>query len=91
VELVILGWALVFAVVAAGVFVAARAIVQIASVVYDAIERRRDRASASREAAVLTLGAVAALAATALVAATAIILMLATVLSGNTTLPGQAQ
>jgi len=88
-ELVILGWALVFAVVAAGVFIAARAIVQIASVAYETIERRRDRASATRETALLSLGVVVSLAVTALVAATAIVLILATFLNGNTTLPGE--
>lgn len=83
-ELVILGWALVFAVVVAAVFVAARVIVQIATVAYEAMEQRRSASSAAKEGAVLGVGALVALIAAALVFATALLAVLAMLLQGNT-------
>jgi hypothetical protein len=83
-ELVILGWALVFAVVAAGVFIVARSLIQIASVAYSAIEKRLDTREATRQSALLALGGTIALLATALVAATAILVILAALLQGST-------
>ena len=83
-ELVILGWALVFAVVSAGVFLVARALIQIASLVYNAYEKRIDGRTATRETALLAIGSIVALLATALVAATAILVILASLLQGNT-------
>lgn len=83
-ELVILGWALVFAAVAAGVFVVARSLIQIASVAYDAIERKIDAREATRQTVLLGVGGTVALVATALVAATAILVILAALLEGNT-------
>ncbi|HYY55140.1 MAG TPA: hypothetical protein VFA01_07140 [Candidatus Dormibacteraeota bacterium] len=83
-ELVILGWALVFAVVAACVFLVARALVQIAAVAYNAIEKRIDAGTATRQSAMLAAGGAVALLAAAFVAATAILVALATLLEGNT-------
>jgi len=83
-ELVILGWALVFAVVSAGVFLVARALIQIASLVYNAYEKRIDSRTATRQSALLAIGSIVALLATALVAATAILVILASLLQGNT-------
>ncbi len=83
-ELVILGWALVFAVITAGAFLVARSVVQIATVAYDAMEKRLDRRTATRQAILLTAGSLVALVATALVAALAILVVLATFLQGNT-------
>jgi hypothetical protein len=88
VELAILGWALVFAVVAACVFVVARALVQIASLAYGAIEKRIDARSATREGAVLAVGGTVALLAAALVAAWAILAVLATLLQGGASAAG---
>lgn len=82
-ELVILGWALTFAVVTAGAFLVARAVVQIASVAYAYIEKRLDRREATRQTMALTAGALIALLATALVAASAILLVLASFLQGQ--------
>lgn len=82
-ELVILGWALTFAVITAGAFLVARAVVQIASVTYAYIEKRLDRREATRQTMTLTAGALIALLATALVAASAILLVLASFLQGQ--------
>jgi hypothetical protein len=83
-ELVILGWALVFAVVAACVFLVARALIQIASIAYNAIEKRIDAGAATRQSALLAVGGTVALLAAALVAASAILVVLAGLLQGNT-------
>ncbi len=82
-ELVILGWALVFAVVTAGAFIVARSVVQIASVAYNVIEKRLDRRTATRQTVLLTVGGMVALVATALVASFAILVVLASFLEGS--------
>ncbi len=83
-ELVILGWALVFAVVTAGAFLVARTVVQIASVVYGVLEKRLDRRTATRQTVLLSVGGIVALGVTALIAALAILVVLASFLEGNT-------
>ena len=83
-ELVILGWALTFAVITAGAFVVARSVVQIASVAYNVMEKRLDRRTATRQTVLLTVGGVLALLMTALIASYAILTVLASFLQGNT-------
>lgn len=83
-ELVILGWALVFAVVTAGAFLVARTVVQIASVAYGVLEKRLDRRTATRQTVLLSVGGIVALGVTALIAALAILVVLASFLEGNT-------
>ena len=83
-ELVILGWALTFAVIAAGAFLVARSVVQIAVVAYGVIEKRLDRRTATRQTVLLTVGGLIALLATAIVGATAILVVLAGLLQGST-------
>ncbi len=83
-ELAILGWLFVFAVVAGGAFVIARSIVQIAAVAYGTIEKQLDHRDATRRTVLLAAAGVVALVLTALVAATAIIVVLASFLAGST-------
>jgi len=76
VETAILIWFVVGAGIAAGAFIIARSVVQIASVAYGVLEKRLDPRAATRQTIVLTLAAVAGLIATSIIAGIAILAML---------------
>lgn len=75
-ELVILAWAVVAAGIVAGAFLIARAAVQLAAIAYAVMERRLDRAAATRQSVLVGAGLLAALAITALIASLAILALL---------------
>jgi hypothetical protein len=75
-EAAILIWFIVGAGIAAGAFVLARSVIQIASVGYGVLEKRLDPRVATRQTILLTLAAIAALIATSVIAGIAILAML---------------
>lgn len=72
-ELAVLAWFAVAAGIVAGAFLVARAAVQLAAIAYGVMERRLDRAAATRQSLAVGTGLLAALAVTALIAALAIL------------------
>jgi hypothetical protein len=76
-ELQILIWVVVGAGITAGVFLLARAVVEVGAVAYAAIERNMTRREATQRSAALLAGAGVALVATALVAAIAVLAIFA--------------
>ena len=76
-------WVVVGAGITAGVFLLARAVVEMGAVAYAAIERTITREQAARRGAALAVGATAALAVTALIAAIAVFAIFASVLSAT--------
>jgi hypothetical protein len=80
-EQAMLVWVVVGAGITAGVFLIARAVVEISAVTYAYVERTISRGEAMRRGAVLMAGAGAALAVTALVFAIAVLALFAIVLS----------
>jgi hypothetical protein len=79
-EIAILVWLAIGIGIAAGVFLAARSAIQIASVAYRVIERQMDTRTATREAGLLSLALVAALVVTAFVAGYAVLVVFASLL-----------
>ena len=75
-EIAILIWFVIAAGIAAGAFLIARSAIQIASVVYNVLEKRLDPRVATRQTIALTLAAIAAVVATASIAGIAILAML---------------
>ena len=75
-EIGILIWFVIGAGIAAGAFVLARSVIQIAAVAYNVLEKRLDPRIATRQAIALTLAAVAALIATSVIAGIAMLAML---------------
>ena len=76
-EIAILVWLAIGVGIAAGVFLAARSAIQIASVAYRVIERQMDARTATREAGLLSVALVAALVVTAFVAGYAVLVVFA--------------
>ena len=74
-------WVIVGAGITAGVFLLARAIVEVSAVTYAYVERTISRDEAMRRSAALMAGAAAALAVTALIFAIAVLAIFAAVLS----------
>ncbi len=74
-------WVVVGAGVTAGVFLLARAVVEVSAVAYAYVERRIGGGEAARRSAALVAGAGAALAATALIFAIAVLAIFAALLS----------
>ena len=79
-EVAILVWLAIGIGIAAGVFLAARSAIQIASVAYRVIERQMDARTATREAGLLSVALVAALVVTAFVAGYAVLVVFASLL-----------
>ena len=82
IENALLVWLIIGIGITAGVFLIARAAVQIAEVAYRVIEKRLDPKVATREGILLTLGMLAAGLAVAFIAAVAIAYFLGTLLQG---------
>ena len=80
-EVSILIWVLIGAGVTAGVFLIARAVVEVGAVAYAYVERNISRNEAMRRGGVLMAGAAAALAATALIFGIAVLALFAIALS----------
>ncbi len=76
-------WVVVGAGITAGVFLLARAVVEIGGVAYAAIERTISREAAAKRGAALAAGAGAALLAAALIAAIAVLAIFASLLNGQ--------
>lgn len=83
VELTILLWVVIGAGITAGVFLLARAVVEVGAVAYAAIERTMTRREATRRSAALLAAAVVALIATAIVAAIAVLVVFAGLLQSG--------
>ncbi len=83
VEVAILVWLAIGIGVAGGVFIIARAAVQMASVAYKVIEKEMDTRTATRQTGLLSLAMLAALAATAVIAGYAILVLFASLLEGG--------
>ncbi len=83
-ETAILVWLVIGVGIAAGVFLAARSAVQIASVVYRVIEKELDARTATRETGLLSLALVAALVVTAFIAGYAVLVIFASLLESGT-------
>jgi hypothetical protein len=83
-EVAILVWLVVGVGIAAGVFLAARSVVQLASVAYRVIEKQMSVRTATREAGLLSLGLVAALVVTAFIAGYAVLVIFASLLDQAT-------
>ena len=75
-EAALLIWFVVGAGIAAGAFIIARSMIQIASVAYNVLEKRLDPRVATRQTIALTLAGIAALVATSIIAGIAILAML---------------
>jgi hypothetical protein len=75
-EIALLIWFVIGAGIAAGAFVLARSVIQIASIAYNVLEKRLDPRVATRQTIALTLAGVAALVATSIIAGIAILAML---------------
>ncbi len=84
IEGAILMWLAIGAGIAAGVFVIARAAVQIASVAYRVIEKQIDTRTAARQTTLLSVAIVAGLLVTAVVAGYAILVIFGTLLENGT-------
>jgi hypothetical protein len=82
-ELQILIWVVVGAGITAGVFLLARAVVEVGAVAYAAIERNITRRQATERSAALLGGAVVALVATAIIAAIAVLTLFAGLLQNG--------
>ncbi len=82
-ELQILIWLVIGAGITAGVFLLARAVIEIGAVAYAAIERNITRQEATQRSAALLAGATIALIATAIVAAIAILVLFASLLQNT--------
>jgi hypothetical protein len=82
-EVAILLWLAIGAGIAGGVFLVARAAVQIAAVAYRALEKQLSSREATRQTAVLTMAMVAALLVTALIAGYAIWFIFGTLLESG--------
>lgn len=82
-EVAILTWVVVGAGITAGVFLVARAVVEVGALAYAAIERNISRGEAARRSVLLMAGAGAALAATALIAALAVLALFALLLASS--------
>jgi hypothetical protein len=80
-EQAMLVWVVVGAGITAGVFLIARAAVEISGVAYAYVERNISRSEAMRRGATLVAGAGAALAVTALIFGIAVLALFAAVLS----------
>ncbi len=76
-------WVVVGAGITAGVFLMARAVVEISAVAYAYVERTIGRQEAVRRSATLVAGAGAALAVTALIFAIAVLALFAALLASN--------
>ena len=83
VEGAILVWLAIGVGIAGGVFIVARAAVQIASVAYRVVEKEMDARTATRQTTLLSLAMVAALVVTAVIAGFAILVMFSTLLEGS--------
>jgi len=83
VEVAILIWLAIGIGIAGGVFIIARAAVQMASVAYKVIEKQMDGRTATRQTGLLSLAMLAALAATAVIAGYAILVLFASLLEGG--------
>jgi uncharacterized membrane protein len=75
-EIAILIWFVIAAGIAAGAFIIARSAIQIASVIYNVLEKRLDPRVATGQTIALTLAAIAAFIATSIIAGIAILAML---------------
>jgi predicted ABC-type ATPase len=84
IEGAILMWLAIGAGIAAGVFVIARAAVQIASVAYRVIEKQIDTRTAARQTTLLSAAIVVGLVVTAVVAGYAILVIFGTLLENGT-------
>jgi len=84
IEGAILVWLAIGAGIAAGVFVIARAAVQMANVAYRVIEKEMDRRTAARQTTLLSVAIIAGLVVTALVAGYAILVIFGTLLENGT-------
>ncbi|MDE3111373.1 MAG: hypothetical protein KGN00_04505 [Chloroflexota bacterium] len=82
-ELTILVVVVVGAGITAGVFLLARAIIEVGAVAYAALERTMSRSEATRRSAALLAGAALALIATAIVAAIALLVVFAGLLQSG--------
>ncbi len=83
VEGAILIWLAIGAGIAGGVFIIARAAVQIGSVIYRVMEKQLSRQAATRETALLSMAMIAALVVTAIVAGYAIYAIFGQLLETN--------
>ncbi len=82
VESALLLWLVVGIGIVAGVFIVARAAVQIGEVVYQLVEKRIDARAATQQGVLLTLGMILAGLAAAFIAATAIAFFIGMLLEG---------
>lgn len=82
-EVAILVWVVVGAGITAGVFLVARAVIEVGALTYAAIEKNITPGQAARKGAVLMAGAGAALAATAVIAALAVLALFAALLASS--------
>jgi hypothetical protein len=82
-DLSILVWLAIGAGIAAGVFVVARAAVQIASVAYRLMEKQLSRGAATRQTALLSAAMLGALIVTALIAGYAIFAIFGSLLESS--------
>ncbi len=89
IELAILIWLAIGIGITAGVFLLARATVQIATVAYKVIEKQMDAKTATRQTGALSLVIVLALAATAFVAGYAILVVFGSLLDNSGILQNQ--
>lgn len=76
-ELQILLWVVIGAGITAGVFILARAVVEVGAVTYAYIERNITRRQATERGAALLAGATVALVATAIIAGIAVLVLFA--------------
>jgi len=83
VEVQLLIWVIVGAGITAGVFLLARAVVEVGAVAYAAIERNITRRQATERSAALVGAAVVALVATAIIAAIAVLALFAGLLQNG--------
>ncbi len=88
-EVAILIWLVIGIGITAGVFLVARAAVQIASVAYKVIEKQMDAKTATRQTGALSLVIILGLAATAFVAGYAILVVFGSLLDNSGILQNQ--
>ncbi len=88
-EVAILIWLVIGIGITAGVFLVARAAVQIASVAYKVIEKQMDARTATRQTGLLSLVIILGLAATAFIAGYAILVVFASLLDNSGILQSQ--
>lgn len=82
-ELQLLIWVVVGAGITAGVFLLARAVIEVGAVAYAYIERNITRKEAAQRSAALLTGATVALVAVAIIAGIAILVLFATLLQNT--------